>query len=199
MVSLVEVLDQLREYKESTVIDYERSFIPALNFEANQIKRALDGWDAEYTSGMPLLALKKLFENYSTIYGSRGTELGIVTLLQCLFIIHAHKVPVVRITKGSGLGLPLILFDSSQIHDFIPNGDDIYAEISSEVGKEHWCPTLLADSWDYQRSEIRIEVDIDYQSTKEFEDFVVRVLYSYVPMVNTDFYKIYLKVNYYAI
>ena len=198
MVSLVEILDNMREYKNSEIVEYERSFVSALNFDPVQIKRALDGWDAEYTSDMPLLALKKLYENYRLIYGSRGTDDSIIVLLQCLFIINADKVPVVRITKNSSLGLPLILFDSSQIHDYIPNADDIYAEISSPVGKEHWCPTLLDGSWDYQRSEIRIEVDIDYKSTKEFEEFVVNVLYHYIPMINKDFYTIHLKVNYYA-
>lgn len=183
----VEVLNGMLEIREECLDDYVRSFFFPVVSDLKIMRRYVDEWGAEYTESSTRFCIDCLYRNYHKIYSGKGTINGLKTLLGCLFYIN--KKPTIEVISSTS-GKPLILTDENIFIDHLPSGEDLAKELNSVRGEEDWCPTLLGDSWEHHYSRLYLRVGVNYTPSTEFLNFIVDVLYKYIPMANKDFTKV---------
>lgn len=181
--SFLDVFNGMLNIRRNELDNYVRRFFYPAVSDIRLMRRYVDEWDAEYLDTSTKLCIDCLYRNYNTIYSSKGTALGIKTLLKCLF--YVDEIPVVTIDEFQG-GKPLILSDYFLFVDWLPEGQDIANEILPDEENKLYCPTLLDDTWLHSYTNVVITVGVNYVPTAEFIEFIKSVLVLYLPMVNPE-------------
>lgn len=185
------ILEGMLKLRKDEIFKYIRTFMYPLVSDMRSMRRYVDEWGAEYTENSSKECLDCLYQNYFEIYSRKGTELGLIKLLECLFWVEGnHNITINSYVRGK----PLILFDEARPYDWLPSGQDIANEVLAPVGEEVWCPTLLDDTWLYQKATLDVLIDIDYTPTTEYLDFIKSVILLYLPMISKDFIIINLNI-----
>lgn len=188
---LLGVLDGMLKLRKDELFNYTRNFLYPLVSDIRIMRRYVDEWRAEYTEESSKQCLDCLYRNYFEIYSRKGTKIGLIKLLKCLFWVDGEPEVII---ESYTPGKPLILFDDDKPYDWLPSGQDIANEVLAPAGEELWSPTLLDDTWIHQQAILNITIDIGYTPSVEFLDFIKSVIVLYLPMVSRDFVIINLNI-----
>jgi hypothetical protein len=184
--AFLDVLNGMLTIRESELAVYAKSFyFPAVT-RIQTVRRYIDEYGGEYTDGMSIQCLEKLYNSYNDIYSRKGTKKGVEILLDRLFCVADGTITVNFFEKGK----PLILFDDYRYKDQLPNGEDLAGELEAAAGEETYVRTLLDDTWLHSRDSFEVTVPNVGTYSDTFLDFVRGVLYLYLPMVNPNNIKI---------
>lgn len=185
------IINGLLKLRKDEIDKYTRSFLFPLVDDIRIMRRFVDEWKAEYTEQSTRICIDCLYRNYYDIYSRKGTRIGLIKLLTCLF--WQDEQPTVTVDSYV-MGKPLILFDDDRAYDWLPEGQDIANETEALPGEEVWCPTLLDTTWLDCKVTIDITVTLNYTPTPEFLEFIRGVIVLYLPMVSRDFVIINLNI-----
>lgn len=176
---LLAVLNGMQSIREDEIFNYIRSFLQPLVSDIQLAKKYVGEWKAEYPQEVSLKCLDCLYRNYYKIYSGKGTIRSLEALLKCLLWINVE--PTVVLSEYT-TGKPLILFSDTKPLDWLPNDEDIEAEVGVPFGTEKWCPTLLGGTWSHHYNTVVITITCGYTPTSDFIQFLKDTIKLYIPM-----------------
>lgn len=175
----LDVLNGMLSVREDELEVYAKSFYYPAVTRLQTVQRYISDYAGEYPENMSIQCLDALYNSYYDIYSRKGTEAGLLILLDRLFCLADGTTTLTSFEKGK----PLILSDSARYRDFLPNGQDLANELEP-TGAVSYAPTLLGDTWSDSYNYVTIGVPNVGSYTVDFLDFIRGVLLNYLPMVS---------------
>lgn len=180
---MLKVLQGMVDYKQEALDEYAESFLYPMVYQIEQLRRWVDNFGGEYLESTPRPALDCLIRHSAFIFASKGTLIGLQTLLLCLVedgICIGASVAI----NSFELWKPLILFDDDRPYDVLPEGVDLEGELITLPPL--YAPTLLDDTWEDTKSHLTMTINTCAELQKSYRIFLHSILHLYVPMIARD-------------
>jgi len=177
--SLCNVLDAVVDARNAEIENYEESYHPLTNAKIEDLRRFILEFGGDFLISTPKVSLECLYFNKYSIFSRKGTEWGLIKLLECL--------SQGTVTIEYNIPYPLIHFFTLD-GGILPNGQNLEDELDpqSPLTDPLLIPTLLDGSWEDYYSEITITIEDSQDTSSVFTDFVKKVVPLYSWFVDSN-------------